>query len=205
MAHLVARRAAAWPWLPRARAARRGSPGRSGSGGCSRISAAASSSSARCSRSSPTSSRSSTATSCSTCSTASRRSRTSTSSACSSRSSARRRRELFDHFDPEPLATASIGQVHVAVLGGRKVAVKVQRPNVDADFMGDIRLMTLAMRLIRRFDDPVALLDARADGGVRRLDARGARLPPRGALRRSAPPQRRRTTRSSACPRSSGI
>jgi ubiquinone biosynthesis protein len=60
--------------------------------------------------------------------------------------------DLFDQFDPEPLATASIGQVHVAVLGGRKVAVKVQRPNVDADFMGDIRLMTFAMRLIRRFD-----------------------------------------------------
>lgn len=58
---------------------------------------------------------------------------------------------LFDQFDREPLATASIGQVHVAVLRGRKVAVKVQRPSVDVDFMGDIRLMTLAMRLVRRF------------------------------------------------------
>jgi ubiquinone biosynthesis protein len=60
--------------------------------------------------------------------------------------------ELFDSFDREPLATASIGQVHTAVLQGRKVAVKVQRPNVDADFMGDIRLMALAMRIIRRFE-----------------------------------------------------
>ena len=60
--------------------------------------------------------------------------------------------ELFDVFDPEPMATASIGQVHVAVLRGRKVAVKVQRPSVDADFIGDIRLMSFAMRLIRRFD-----------------------------------------------------
>jgi predicted unusual protein kinase regulating ubiquinone biosynthesis (AarF/ABC1/UbiB family) len=60
--------------------------------------------------------------------------------------------ELFDAFDPEPLATASIGQVHVAVLGGRRVAVKVQRPSVDVDFMGDIRLMSFAMRLIRRFE-----------------------------------------------------
>jgi ubiquinone biosynthesis protein len=59
---------------------------------------------------------------------------------------------LFDEFDPDPLATASIGQVHVAVLGGRQVAVKVQRPNVDVDFMGDIRLMSVAMRLIRRFE-----------------------------------------------------
>jgi len=58
---------------------------------------------------------------------------------------------LFDEFDPEPIATASIGQVHVAYLGGQKVAVKVQRPTVDAEFAGDIRLMTLTMRLIRRF------------------------------------------------------
>jgi predicted unusual protein kinase regulating ubiquinone biosynthesis (AarF/ABC1/UbiB family) len=32
------------------------------------------------------------------------------------------------------------------------VAVKVQRPAVDVDFMGDIRLMTMAMRMIRRFE-----------------------------------------------------
>ena len=60
--------------------------------------------------------------------------------------------DLFDAFDPVPLATASIGQVHVAQLRGRKVAVKVQRPSVDVDFMGDIRLMSLTMRLIRRFE-----------------------------------------------------
>ena len=50
--------------------------------------------------------------------------------------------ELFEAFDPVPLATASIGQVHTARLNGRTVAVKVQRPNVDTDFLGDIRLMT---------------------------------------------------------------
>ncbi len=59
--------------------------------------------------------------------------------------------ELFDRFEVEPIATASIGQVHVAYLAGRKVAVKVQRPTVDAEFAGDIRLMTLAMGAIRRF------------------------------------------------------
>jgi ubiquinone biosynthesis protein len=58
--------------------------------------------------------------------------------------------EIFDAFDPEPLATASIGQVHVATLNGRKVAVKVQRPNVDTDFQGDIRLMTVTIAVIRR-------------------------------------------------------
>ena len=39
--------------------------------------------------------------------------------------------------------------MHVAYLGGQKVAVKVQRPTVDAEFAGDIRLMTLTMQLIR--------------------------------------------------------
>jgi ubiquinone biosynthesis protein len=55
---------------------------------------------------------------------------------------------LFERFDPQPIATASIGQVYVAYLGGRKVAVKVQRPSVQTDFAGDIRLMNVAIRLI---------------------------------------------------------
>ena len=59
---------------------------------------------------------------------------------------------LFEAFEREPLAAASIGQVHVGWLGGRKVAVKVQRPSVDVDFVGDIRLMTLAMKFVRRFE-----------------------------------------------------
>jgi ubiquinone biosynthesis protein len=58
--------------------------------------------------------------------------------------------EIFDSFDPVPIATASIGQVHMAYLDGRKVAVKVQRPNVETDFAGDIRLMAAAMTVIKR-------------------------------------------------------
>ena len=58
--------------------------------------------------------------------------------------------EVFDLFELEPIATASIGQVHVAYLDGRKVAVKVQRPNVEIDFAGDIRLMAAAITLIKR-------------------------------------------------------
>jgi ubiquinone biosynthesis protein len=60
----------------------------------------------------------------------------------------RRSSDIFDHFDPEPIATASIGQVYIAYLGKQKVAVKVQRPSVKTDFAGDIRLMTIAMHLI---------------------------------------------------------
>jgi ubiquinone biosynthesis protein len=58
--------------------------------------------------------------------------------------------EIFDSFEPVPIATASIGQVHVAYLDGRKVAVKVQRPSVETDFAGDIRLMAAAMTAIKR-------------------------------------------------------
>jgi ubiquinone biosynthesis protein len=58
--------------------------------------------------------------------------------------------ELFDSFEPIPLATASVGQVHVAYLDGEKVAVKVQRPTVRTDFAGDIRLMTASIALIKR-------------------------------------------------------
>ena len=58
--------------------------------------------------------------------------------------------EIFDYLEPRPLATASIGQVHVGYLGGRKVAVKVQRPSVDTDFAGDIRLMVAMIKLIKR-------------------------------------------------------
>jgi len=58
--------------------------------------------------------------------------------------------ELFDSFESEPLASASIGQVHVAHLDGRKLAVKVQRPTVERDFRGDIQIMLGVIQLIRR-------------------------------------------------------
>jgi ubiquinone biosynthesis protein len=57
--------------------------------------------------------------------------------------------ELFDEIDRRPLATASVGQVHVARVGGRRVAVKVQRPDVEIEFAHDIRLMCGAMAVIR--------------------------------------------------------
>ncbi len=55
----------------------------------------------------------------------------------------------FDQIETEPLATASIGQVHVAYLNGQKLAVQVQRPSVDVEFSGDIRLMSSMLWLIR--------------------------------------------------------
>lgn len=47
--------------------------------------------------------------------------------------------ELFDDFCPEPIAAASIGQVHRATLtGGQQVAVKVQYPGVAQAIRDDL-------------------------------------------------------------------
>lgn len=49
---------------------------------------------------------------------------------------------LFSSFDKKPIAAASIAQVHIAHLkNGKKVAVKVLRPNVRKIIEQDIRLM----------------------------------------------------------------
>jgi ubiquinone biosynthesis protein len=48
----------------------------------------------------------------------------------------------FESFDPEPLASASIGQVHAAVLpGGDRVVVKIQRPEAARQVRRDIDLL----------------------------------------------------------------
>jgi ubiquinone biosynthesis protein len=50
--------------------------------------------------------------------------------------------EIFATFDEEPLAAASIGQVHRATLkDGRKVVVKVQRPGVTEQMAIDVDIM----------------------------------------------------------------
>jgi ubiquinone biosynthesis protein len=61
--------------------------------------------------------------------------------------------ELFASFDPVPLGSASIGQVHKAVLlSGETVAVKVQRPEAPGRVAGDLELMRdFAALLDRRF------------------------------------------------------
>lgn len=62
--------------------------------------------------------------------------------------------EVFDSFDERPLAAASIGQVHRAVLktpdGPRDVVVKVQRPGVGETIARDMDLLYVLARLIDR-------------------------------------------------------
>ena len=54
---------------------------------------------------------------------------------------------LFDHFEPEPFASASIGQVHRARTDdGREVICKVQYPGVDGAVDSDLGHLKLALR-----------------------------------------------------------
>lgn len=58
--------------------------------------------------------------------------------------------QAFLAFDETPLASASIGQVHHAVLpDGREVAVKVQRPAAERQIEADLGLLYQAARLLR--------------------------------------------------------
>ncbi|HEX5320919.1 MAG TPA: 2-polyprenylphenol 6-hydroxylase [Stellaceae bacterium] len=58
---------------------------------------------------------------------------------------------LFAAFDLEPVAAASIAQVHFARTGdGAEVAVKVLRPGIVADFARDLDLLMWLARLIGR-------------------------------------------------------
>ncbi|HYC37861.1 MAG TPA: AarF/UbiB family protein [Usitatibacter sp.] len=50
--------------------------------------------------------------------------------------------KAFLRFDPEPLAAASLGQVHRAALrDGREVVVKVQRPNIASQIADDFEVL----------------------------------------------------------------
>jgi predicted unusual protein kinase regulating ubiquinone biosynthesis (AarF/ABC1/UbiB family) len=68
--------------------------------------------------------------------------------------------ELFDDFEQEAVAAASIGQVHRAVLpDGRRVAVKVQYPGIAEALRADLQNAQMLMRMAKALAPG---LDARA-------------------------------------------
>ena len=87
--------------------------------------------------------------------------------------------QAFEFFDPEPIGSASVGQVHVARLpGGQEVVVKVQRPDAASTLNADIdllyRLARLAKDRVRRlsFIDLEGLVDEFARTVRQELDYR---------------------------------
>lgn len=65
--------------------------------------------------------------------------------------------ELFAEFSAEPLASASIAQVHAARLpdsseyGAREVVVKVVRPGIERTIESDLKLLEMMARLLLKY------------------------------------------------------
>jgi len=60
--------------------------------------------------------------------------------------------ELFAEFERRPVASASIGQVHLATLhSGRKVAVKVQYPDLETIVRSDLKTLRRILRIVSWF------------------------------------------------------
>ena len=57
--------------------------------------------------------------------------------------------EIFSSFDRHPIATGSIGQVHIATLGDHTVAVKIRRPSIVSDFGADVTALKFIVRMVK--------------------------------------------------------
>ena len=67
--------------------------------------------------------------------------------------------EAFESFDTTPKASASISQVHTAVLKtGEKVAIKVKRPNIEENILNDIEIITWLSSILEKYNEEFALI-----------------------------------------------
>ncbi|KAM0897756.1 hypothetical protein ACQ4PT_022337 [Festuca glaucescens] len=60
--------------------------------------------------------------------------------------------EIFDRFDFEPIAAASLGQVHRASLNGQEVVLKVQRPGLKELFDIDLKNLRVIAEYLQKVD-----------------------------------------------------
>ncbi|KAI3704308.1 hypothetical protein L1987_74524 [Smallanthus sonchifolius] len=68
--------------------------------------------------------------------------------------------EIFDYFDFEPIAAASLGQVHRARLKGQELVIKVQRPGLKDLFDIDLKNLRVIAENLQK-------LDPKSDGAKR--------------------------------------
>ncbi|KAF5765350.1 putative ABC-type Cd(2+) transporter [Helianthus annuus] len=68
--------------------------------------------------------------------------------------------EIFDYFDFEPIAAASLGQVHRAKLKGQELVIKVQRPGLKDLFDIDLKNLRVIAENLQK-------LDPKSDGAKR--------------------------------------
>jgi predicted unusual protein kinase regulating ubiquinone biosynthesis (AarF/ABC1/UbiB family) len=72
--------------------------------------------------------------------------------------------ELFDEFNEQPIASASIGQVHIAKIKQSKlkkdenkkdivVAIKLKRPGIEEEIKTDFQMLLGFIAILRRFSD----------------------------------------------------
>lgn len=60
--------------------------------------------------------------------------------------------EIFKHFDPVPIGSASVACVWQAVLcGGQRVAVKVRRPGIGSQLAADMRALRWLLKILEMF------------------------------------------------------
>ena len=59
---------------------------------------------------------------------------------------------VFESFEREPIAAASLGQVHRATYKGQPVAVKVQRKGLKELFDTDLKNLKVLVKLLDKFD-----------------------------------------------------
>ncbi len=84
--------------------------------------------------------------------------------------------ELFDTFDEEPVASASIGQVHFATIDGEAIVVKVQHRGIEDKIFSDLAILARLAALAETYSAwlrpyrPRALAEAMKKQLKRELD-----------------------------------